>query len=592
MKKKYTYLIIIFLIAASLAAFGRIAGNDFINLDDIAYITENSNIKSGINPHSIKWAFTDIVVSNWVPLALISHMLDWSLFGADPSGHHIVNLLLHIGSVIFLFLFLSKTTNNIWPAAFAAALFALHPLRVESVAWAAERKDVLSMFFGTAALYAYAFYAESYRLSRYFLSLILFALSLLSKSMLVTLPFVFLLLDYWPLGRWQKALTAPPGNRFRLMGRIIGEKVPFIFLTIIPGFITILAQSRTADYTPFPARVANTIVVYVLYLEKTFWPADLVLLSYSAGSFPLWQIIASCIILGGITIAVIYFIKKAPFLCVGWFWYLGTLIPVSGLVPTYALIADHYTYLPSIGMAIMLSWGIQTFIKSKETRMKIIFPGAVVILAVLAVLTWRQCGYWKNSIVLWNHALQVTQDNPFAHMNRGIAYSKIGEHNLAIGDFNEAIRLKPDYILAYFNRGNAYISNGLPNPAIEDYNEAIRLKPDFILAYNNRALAYIKLGRHKPAIEDYSEAIRLKPYYTYTYFNRGTVYFKNGQYESAIKDYSEVIRLNPDYANAYSSRGLAYLKQGDKEQGCRDVKKACELGKCELFEAAKGGYCR
>jgi tetratricopeptide (TPR) repeat protein len=592
MKIKYTYLIIIFLIAASLAAFGRIAGNDFINLDDIAYITENSNIKSGINPQSIKWAFTDIVVSNWVPLALISHMLDWSLFGADPSGHHLVNLLLHIGSVIFLFLFLCKTTNNIWPAAFAAALFALHPLRVESVAWAAERKDVLSMFFGMAALYAYAFYAESFRLSRYFLSLILFALSLLSKSMLVTLPFVFLLLDYWPLGRWQKALTAPLGKRSRLMGRIIGEKVPFIFLTILPVFITILAQSRTAAYTPFPARVTNAIVVYVLYLEKTFWPADLVLLSYSAGSFPLWQIVASCIILGGITFAVIYFFKKAPFLCVGWFWYLGTLIPVSGLVPTYALFADHYTYLPSIGLAIMLGWGFQTFIKSKETRMKIIFPGAVVILAVLAVLTWRQCGYWKNSIELWNHALQVTRDNPFAHMNRGIAYSKIGERNLAIEDFNEAIRLKPDYILAYFNRGNAYISSGLPNPAIEDYNEAIRLKPDFILAYNNRALAYIKLGRHKPAIDDYSEAIRLKPYYTYTFFNRGTAYFKNGQYELAVKDYNEVIRLNPDYANAYSSRGLAYLKQGDKEQGCRDVKKACELGKCELFEAAQGGYCR
>ncbi len=280
MKKKYTYLIVIFLIVASCAAFGRIAGNDFINYDDNIYITENNHIKSGINSESIKWAFTAVVVSNWHPLTLLSHMLDWNLFGANASGHHLVSLLLHIGAVIFLFLFLNKTTNNIWPSAFAAAFFALHPLRVESVAWAAERKDVLSMFFGMASIYAYAFYAENSKLSKYFLCLILFALALMSKPMMVTLPFVLMLLDYWPLKRWQKALAAPVESRFKLAGKLIWEKIPFIFLTIVFSIVTFWAQNKGGavvpmEYLPFLKRIANAIVSYVAYLEKIFWPVNL-----------------------------------------------------------------------------------------------------------------------------------------------------------------------------------------------------------------------------------------------------------------------------------------------------------------------------
>jgi protein O-mannosyl-transferase len=491
MNKKYTYPVVIFLIVACLAAFGRIAGNDFINYDDEGYITENNNIKSGIKLESVKWAFTANVVSNWVPLALISHMLDWILFGSSASGHHLVSLLLHIGAVIFLFLFLSKTTNNIWPSAFAAALFALHPLRVESVAWAAERKDVLSMFFGMASLYAYAFYAESFRLSRYFLCLILFVLSLLSKSMLVTLPFVFLLLDYWPLGRWQKALTAPLENRSRMMGRIIWEKAPFIFLTILSSIITISVQSGTAAHTPFPTRIPNAIVAYVLYLKKTFWPFDLALFYFSVDSFPLWQIIACCFILSGITIVVIYFFKKKPFLFTGWFWYLGTMIPVIGLVPTNALIADHYTYLPSIGLAIMLSWGVQSLIKSKETGRKIIFPAAIVILAILAVLTWQQCGYWKNSVKLWSHALKVTKNNSHAYLRLGNAYIKQGQYDKAIENYRKLIQLNPTNFVAYNRLGIAYSYSGRFQLAIENFNNAIQLKPDCAEAYNNRAIIHL-----------------------------------------------------------------------------------------------------
>jgi protein O-mannosyl-transferase len=592
MNKKNTYLIAIFLIIASLAAFGRIAGNDFINLDDTVYIIENNHIKSGINFTSIKWAFTDIFVSNWIPLAFISHILDWSLFGANASGHHMVSLLLHIGAVIFLFLFLNKTTNNLYSAAFAAAIFAVHPLRVESVAWAAERKDVLSMFFGMAALYTYAFYADSSKLSQYFICLILFTLSLLSKPMLVTLPIVFLLLDYWPLGRWQKAIATPPGNRARMMGRIVWDKAPFIFLTIPSGIITYVAQYGTADYKPFLTRISNAMIAYIAYLKKIFWPVDLVLLSYSIES-SLWQIIACFLILSGVTIVVIYLLKKKPFLFVGWFWYLGTLIPVIGFVPIFAPMADHYTYLPSIGIAIMLSWGIPSWMNSKENIMKILCPAATVVLVILIVLTWRQCSHWENSIKLWNHALQVTKDSSFAYRNRGVAYDNLGRYDLAIADFNEAIRLKPDFILAYFNRGNAYFNNGRFDMAIADFNETIRLKPDFILAYFNRGNAYFNNGRFDMAIADFNEAIRLKPYYPYSFFNRGTAYLRNGQYDLAVRDYSEAILLNPNAPEYYNNRGMAYFMQGDKEPGCRDVKKACELGKCGGLEAAESkGYCR
>jgi len=418
MKKKYTYLIVIFIIVASFIVYGRILGNDFVSFDDYRYITENNHIKAGMDQESIKWAFSTVVCSNWHPLTWLSHMFDWSLFKDHASGHHLISLLLHIGSVLLLFFFLNRTTKNLWPSAFAAALFALHPLRVESVAWAAERKDVLSMFFGMASIYAYACYAESSKLSRYFICLILFALSLMSKPMLVTLPFVLLLLDYWPLGRWQKALknegkwcnvdplekeiSAPVKSRSHLIGRLLWEKAPFIFLTIISSIVTLWAQNKggavvSMEYLPFPERVANAIISYVSYLRKTLSPVDLAVFYPYEHSFPLWQILASCFILIGLTIVVIYAVRKWPFLFVGWFWYLGTLIPMIGLVQVgKQALADRYTYLPSIGIAIMLVWGIPLLFPRAGMRKKILFPAGIAYLAILSVFTWQQCGYWKK----------------------------------------------------------------------------------------------------------------------------------------------------------------------------------------------------
>jgi protein O-mannosyl-transferase len=597
--KKNTRLIIIFLIIASCIAFGRIAGNDFTNFDDNAYITENNHIQSGINPESIKWAFTSLDVFYWHPMTWLSHMLDWSLFGANAGGHHLISLLLHIGAVIFLFLFLNKTTNNIWPSAFAAAFFALHPLRVESVAWAAERKDVLSMFFGMACLYAYAFYAENSKLSRYLLSLTLFTLALMSKPMMVTLPFVLMLLDYWPLERWQRAMDEPARNKFNSARGLIWEKVPFILLTIASSLVTFWGQNKAGALASIERisllkRVTNAIISYTAYLGKIFWPVNLAVFYPYEHSFPFWQVIASCFILIGITIVVIYVRKKMSFLFVGWFWYLGAMIPLIGLIQAGSqAMADRHTYLPSIGIAIMLAWGIPLLCQRVGIRKKILLPAAIAVLAILTVLTWRQCGYWKNSIELFSHALRVTKNNYLMHNDRGTTYANLGQYQLAISDYNNAIRLKEDYADAYYNRGRAYYKMGHYQHATEDYNEAIRLKPEHAYAYNNRGILYGELGQYQLAMEDFNKAIRLKPDYADAYNNRGTTYVKLGQYQHAVEDFSNAIDLKKDYADAYNNRGITYFKQGNNKHCCDDIRKACKLGKCKTLEAAKSsGNCR
>ncbi|KUG23968.1 hypothetical protein ASZ90_006231 [hydrocarbon metagenome] len=599
MKKKYTYLIVIFLIIASLVAFGRIAGNGFINYDEELYITENDHIKSGINPESIKWAFSAVVCSNWHPLTLLSHSLDWSLFKDNAGGHHFISLLIHIGAVLLLFFFLNSTTKNIWPSAFAAALFALHPLRVESVAWAAERKDVLSMFFGLASIYAYACYAESSKLSRYFLCLIFFVLSLMSKPMLVTLPFVLLLLDYWPLGRGTKDISAPINSRGSVIGRLLWEKVPFIFLAIVSSVVTIWAQKMggsvaSMERLPFPVRISNAITSYVSYLGKTFWPADLAVFYPFDFYLPLWQVLISSFILIVITVVVLYYIKKLPFLFVGWFWYLVTLIPVIGLVQVgKQAMADRYTYLPSIGIAIMLAWGIPLLFPREDIRKKILFPAAIAIITILSVITWQQCGFWKNSIELWNHTLQVTKDNYLAHNNLGLVLFGKGRIKEAIDHYNKALHVRPDYFEAYGNRGNAYAGIGQYQQTIENYTKAIYLKPYHAEGYYTRGTAYGKLlGQYQQAIEDFNKAIALNPDYTKAYNNRGLSYYALGQYQLAIDDFNKAISMKQDYADAYNNRATVYLKQGNNEIGCGDAQKACALGNCKTLEEAKAkGTC-
>lgn len=597
MKKKYIYFIIILLIVACLAAFGRIAGNDFINFDDDLYITQNIHIQSGINQESIRWAFTTVHSSYWHPLTWLFHMLDWQLFGVKAGGHHLVSLLFHIGAVIFLFLFLNKTTNNIWPAAFAAAFFAIHPLRVESVAWASERKDVLSMFFGMATLYAYAFYAESTRLSKYLLCLILFVLALMSKPMMVTMPCVLMLLDYWPLGRWQKAMDEQ-GKKFIAARGLILEKIPFICLTIVFSILAFWAQNKVGcmvnmENIPFAERFSNAIISYVAYLMKTFWPVNLAVFYPIESSLPLWKVIISGILLILITLAVLYYVKKLPFLFTSWFMYLGTLVPVIGLVQVgEQAMADRYTYLPSIGIAIMVVWGMSALINNEQIRKKFLFPAAIAVLAALAILTYNQCGYWKNSAILCSHALHVTKNNYKMHHNLGTSFFKEGKIKEAIYHFDQAIRINPNN-RSYNGRGEIYARAGRYQQALDDFNNAISLNVRDADGYYNRGLTYDIIGQHQLAIADFNRAISLKSDHVNAYNNKGIIYARLGQHQQAIDDFTKAISIEPDYTNAYANRGIAYFSRGNNEQGCSDAKKACELGNCALLQSATAkGLCR
>jgi tetratricopeptide (TPR) repeat protein len=600
MKKNNVYLniIIMLLIVVCLAAFGPIAGNDFINFDDQGYVTENYQIQQGINFQTLKWALTTTYFSYWHPLTWLSHALDWSLFGANASGHHLVSLLLHIGAVIFLFLFLNKTTNNIWPSAFAAAFFALHPLRVESVAWVSERKDVLSMFFAMACFLAYAFYAQKAKISLYFLCLILFALALMSKPTMVTLPFVLMLLDYWPLNRWQKALDGQDKG-VHSVGGLIGEKIPFICMVIAVSILTFLAQNEkgtvaSVETISFMSRTYNAVLSYAAYLGKTAWPFNLAVFYPYELPLPLWKIIISGIIIAVITMAALYYIKKLPFLFAGWFIYLGTLIPVIGLVQVGSqAMADRYTYMPSIGIAFMLAWGFPYMAGSENIRKKVLFPAGVAVIIFLSVLTWRQCGYWKNSIVLFNHTLSVTRDNPLVHNQLGLAYFEKSKNEKALYHYNKAIIQQPVYDNAYNNRGAVYLKFGRYQQALNDFNKTIVLNPFYTQAYNNRASILAQSGQYNLAIEDLGKAIQINPAYVLAYSNRGFLFAKVGYYQKAIDDFNKVIRLKPDDINSYKNRSFVYFKQGKNVLGCQDAKKVCELGNCSILELTKkNGLCR
>lgn len=564
MKNKNIYLIVISLIVFSLAVFGSIKDNDFINLDDPGYITQNHQIQSGIHADSIKWAFTTTYFSYWHPLTWLSLMLDWSIFQDHAGGYHLINLYLHIGTAIILFFFLYKTTRNIWPSAFASAFFALHPLRVESVAWACERKDILSMFFGMASIYAYASYAETCKFSKYIICFVLFAMSLMSKPLLATLPFVLLLLDYWPLGRWTKNNLSCCYNE---TDGLILEKVPFLILSIISSMVAMWSQNNVGamislEKLSLSTRIAHALISYLDYLEKIFWPAKLAVYYPYDYSVPFLKVLISGIILMAMTFAVLYYIKKLPFLFAGWFWYLGTLIPVIGLVQVGMQgMADRHTYLPFIGIAIILAWGVPFFMKSEATRKKVLFPAALAVLAILSFLTWRQCGYWKNSITLYEHTLKVTEDN----------------------------------CLISKNLGDALLAEGKAMESIKHYDKSISLEPYFVDAYNNRGSAYFRLGQYQPAIEDFTKAIRFSnDVNTHTYYNnRGSAYCKLGQYEPAMEDFTKAINGKPDYMEAYKNRMIACFTQGNNQYCCQDAQKICALGNCRWLEDAKRrGVCR
>jgi len=468
-------LICIFLIVATFCIYSQVQDHEFINFDDGLYITNNLNVQAGLTSESVKWAFTTMDTEDWSPVNWLSHILDYQLYGLNPKGHYLTNLFLHIANALILLLVLSRMTGKLWQSAFVAAMFAFHPLNVESVAWLAERKNVLSTLFWLLTMWAYIYYTEKPTVKRYGLVFLFFTLGLMSKPMLVTLPFVLLLLDYWPLRRFQfgqergrnEILEKNTAKRSEVF-RLVLEKVPLFLLTIGLSIVTVHWQKiagavKSLDAFPLQARLTNAIVSYLEYLGKMIWPSGLsILYPHPGNALPVWHGILCGMALVGITIISIRLIRKAPYFAVGWFWYLGTLVPVIGIVQAGSqAMADRFTYIPLIGIFIIVAWGLPELISKWPYKEKVLSISVGIIIFTLLITTWWQVSHWKSSITVFKHAIKVTDKKypnfAIAHYNLGIALFAKQKNEEAISHYKMAIKINPDYALAHNNLGNALL---------------------------------------------------------------------------------------------------------------------------------------
>jgi protein O-mannosyl-transferase len=486
--KKKILIIYIVVTLAAVAAFWQVYQYDFVNIDDNIYVTENSHIQSGITPDGVIWAFSTKYAELWNPLIWISFMLDYQLYGLNAGGYHLTNLILHILSTLLLFWLFNRMTGMIWRSAFVAALFALHPLHVESVAWIAERKDVLSAFFWMLTLCLYVHYTEKPAIKRYMLVLFCFACALMSKPMVVTLPVIMILLDYWPLGRFES-------QRYKtnLILLQLKEKVPFFILSAVFSIMTIYAHhNRSIEHFPFISRLANALVSFITYTGKTFWPNDMAVYYPFPEQIPLWQVSGAILLIMLISVFVIITVRRLPYLFVGWMWFMTAILPVIGILQDMdQAMADRYHYLPSIGIAIMLAWGIPLLFPNENRRKYFLFAAAMSFLIIMSVLTWKQCGYWENSIKLSKHTLQATKNNFVAHKCLADALLTEGKNEEAIYHYNEAIRMYPDFANAYNNRGSAYFNQDNRISGCRDAKKACELGTCVILeAANGRGLCH------------------------------------------------------------------------------------------------------
>ncbi len=575
-KRKNFRLIYLALAVVTFAVFCQVCRNGFIGYDDPYYITNNPNVKGGITPKSFIWAFTTMQCANWHPLTWLSHMLDCQLFGTNPLWHHLTNVLFHIVNTLLLFWILKRMTGKIWTSAFVAAAFALHPTHVESVAWASERKDVLSGLFWMLTIVCYIRYTEHQSLSRYLLVPLVFALGLMAKPMLVTLPFVLLLLDYWPLGRFQFGQPKQP------VLRLIMEKVPLLILSAASSIITYVAQQsagamKLGETYPLNLRISNAAVSYIAYIGKLIYPTRLAILyPHPTDSLPLWQPIAALLILIVISAGVICSTRR--YLTAGWFWYLGTLVPVIGLVQVGSQrIADRYTYLPSIGIFIMVAWGASELTARWRHRRAILTTAAGIALTALSICTMLQARYWQSSITLYEHALSVTENNYVIHNNYGTALSEDGRDNEALKHFGTALQINPRYYHAHHGIGEVLLKQGKFAEAVEYFKKALRIKPDFYKAYYNMGVTFFDQGKTDQAIENWKKALSIEPYYHSANFNLGLVMTDQGKYEDAIKYFNAALRSKPDRAEVYYQIGRIFYLQGKPELAVEQCAEALRL---------------
>jgi tetratricopeptide (TPR) repeat protein len=567
--------ICLLLVLAISAVYLQVGSFEFVNFDDETYVSKSHYVQSGLTPSSIKWAFTTFYGGNWHPLTWLSHMLDCQLFGLSPGMHHLTSVFFHIVNTLLVFLVFKRMTGALWRCAFVAALFGLHPLHVESVAWISERKDVLSTLFWMLTIWSYVRYAERPGLARYMFMALFFVLGLISKPMTITLPFVLLLLDYWPLGRlglWPSRVKDGSGFRISKGFRLILEKVPLFLLTVLSGIVTFLAEKsagtvETLGFLPLGARAGNALVSLLNYLGKAIWPSDLMVFYPHPVNMPQWHVAGASLILGAVSLVAILFARRRPWFIVGWLWYLGTLVPVIGLIQVGLQgMADRYTYVPLIGIFVIMTWGAGDLLKafpSGRAGLAAFATGAVLFLLGTASI---QVGYWKNSTTLFEHALRVNKANYVAYNGLGVVAAEQERPGEAIRCYSVALRIKPDFALAYNNMGAVLASQGRTGRALESYSRALRLNPGLAQARNGLGVLLAQQGRMEEAAGHLEKALQIDPGYAEAHNNLGIILIKSGRTTDAIRHFVEAIGLNPGYGEAYFNLGHAWAAQGNLDE--------------------------
>jgi len=578
--KNLDYLICLLLITATLAVYWQVLDHSFVNYDDTLYVTKNPYVQAGLTSRGITWSLTATRAGNWHPLTWLSHMLDWHLYGMDPGWHHFSSLLFHTANALLLFLVLNRMTGGLWRSAFVAGLFALHPLHVESVAWVAERKDVLSTFFLFLTLLSYIWYVERPGFYRYFLVILCFVLGLMAKPMVVTLPFLLLLLDFWPLERFtlgpsnnnQTATHRPPINAkkpWRQALALLMEKTPLFILTAVSSFVTFTVQKSGGSVAPleiypFKMRLANALLSYVRYIIKMIWPEHLaVFYPHPGQSLAMWQAALAGLLLVVISIAVIRARHRYPYLPVGWFWYVGTLVPVIGLVQVGAqAMADRYTYVPLIGLFIMISWGVPNLLLKLRFQYFVSATAVGIVIAALMICTHLQVASWRNNITLFKKAVEVNANNYLAHINLGGALAEQGNIEEAEKHFSRALQLNPRSAVAHNDLGNILQQQGKLEKAIDHFYESLHRDPNLSETHFNLGNALLRQGKIEEARIHFATALQIRPDFAEGYNSLGVALARQGKVDEAIVHFREAVRLKPSYAQARSNLELALQEAG------------------------------
>ena len=554
------------LTAAVLVVFWPVLGHDFVNFDDNRYVTENPWVQRGLDAASFRWAWTTTSVANWHPLTWLSHMLDWELYGPAPRGHHATNLALHVVNTVLCFLVFERMTGALWRSALVAALFGLHPLHVESVAWVSERKDVLSACFWLLGMAAYVAYVRRPVAARLGLVATALAAGLASKPMLVTFPAALLLLDWWPLRRLHAGSA----------GRVVAEKLPLVALVAASCVVTIAAQGEsgaigTLSRYPISVRVENALVSWVAYLGKTVWPVNLsVFYPHPEATLALPRVIGAAVVLVAITALAVAARDRRPWVPVGWLWYLGTLVPVIGLVQAgEQAMADRFTYVPLIGIFVLAAWSLPSGRVAQAV--------AVAAVLALALRAHAQVAVWRDSVTLFEHALAVDPENALAHMNLGVALTERRDLERAARHLEESLRIRPGQAEAENALGNLWLDRGDPARAAEHYAAALSLAPAYAVALNNLGFALAQQGRYADAIPYYERALRADDRHALAENNLGVALARTGDMAAARAHFETAIRLDPRQADAHSNLGALLVAAGQAAEGLAEIDQAIAL---------------